>query len=181
MSVIVSTVDREDLPVSLLALAKSPLRVDHTSDDAYIRNCIFRAIGRLEGKYGVVINATTAIWTPATSEFDSVGATLPARPAKTFTAVAGSPAADVSANYSLVLKWDDIHGVPIQILKGAAADGLAVTLTLGFSDDTLPAELVDGILLQTAHLYAYREILSPDKPYLMPDLAPTATWWYPRI
>jgi uncharacterized phiE125 gp8 family phage protein len=181
MSMIVSMVDREDLPVSLLALAKSHLRVDHVSDDSYIRHCIFRAIGRLEGKYGVTINATTAIWTPATTEFDSTGATLPARPASSFTAVAGQPPADASANYSLLLKWDDIYGVPIQILKGAAASGLSVTLKLGFTDETLPAELVDLILLQTAHLYENREILTPDKPYAMPDLAPSATWWMPRI
>jgi uncharacterized phiE125 gp8 family phage protein len=177
----VQSVDRDDLPVSLLSLAKTHLRVDHIIDDEYIRGCMRRAIARLEAANGIAINATTVKWTPAAAEFSSVGATLPARPAKSFSAVAGTPPADVSANYLIALKWDDITGIPIQVLVGSAATGLAVTLQLGFDDETLPPQLLDAILRHTAHLYEHREILLDSAAYVAPDLQADFTWWHPRV
>jgi uncharacterized phiE125 gp8 family phage protein len=181
MTVAVGTVDRTALPTALLPLAKSHLRVDGTYDDAYITSAIGRAIAKIEDTNGVIINPTTVTWSPGTAEFCNGGATLPAIPAASFTAVAGSPAADVSANYKIVLKWNDILGVPIQTLQGAAAGGLLITLTLGFTDLNDAPALLDRVLRQTAHLYENREILTPGAPYLAPDLELDATWWVPRL
>jgi hypothetical protein len=178
----VTSVDRDELPLALLSLVKLQLRVDHAYDDTIIRSAIARAIGRLEATNGITINPTRAVWTPATADFNSTGATLPARPASnTFSAVAGTPAADVTANYSIALKWDDIYGVPVQILVGAFAAGLSVTLSLGYSDETLPPEVLDRILQHAAHLYEHREILLDSAAYVLPDQERDATYWYPRL
>ena len=180
--IMITAVDRDDLPVSLLSLAKLQLRVDHDYDDTLIRSCMTRAIGRLEATNGITINPTRAVWTPATAEFNSTGATLPARPASIiFTAAAGTPPADVTASYSIALKWDDIYGVPIQMLVGAFAAGLAVTLSLGYTDETLPPEVLDRILLHTAHLYEHREIILDSAAYTLPAQELDATWWMPRL
>jgi uncharacterized phiE125 gp8 family phage protein len=181
MTVTVTNVDRAALPDMLLPLAKSHCRIDGSYDDDYLTSVIGRAIARLEATNDATINPTTVTWSPAAAEFINGGATLPVRPAMSFTAVAGSPAVDTTANYSLVLKWDGIHGLPIQVLKGAAADGLIVTLTAGYADLENAPQLLDLVLRHTAHLYENREILTPGAPYVAPDLAMDATWWMPRI
>ena len=181
MTVRITTVDRAVLPAALLPLVKSHLRVDGTYDDAYITSAIGRAIAKVEDMNGVTINPTTVIWTPATAEFCEGGATVPVRPVSAFTATAGTPPADASASYVLSLKWNDITGVPIQVLTGSASSGLAVTLTAGLVDLTNAPQLLDKVLRQTAHLYEYREILTPGAPYLAPDLELDATWWMPRL
>ena len=181
MSVAIVTVDRQALPVALLPLPKSHLRVDGNFDDAYITNAMTRAIAKIEAANDATINPTTVIWTPASTEFCDDVATLPVRPVTDFTAVAGSPPVDVSADYSVGLKWDGIHGIPIQILNGAATAGLSVTLELGFADQaTLPPQLLDMILLHTGHLFEHREILSADKNYVAPEVQ-DFTWWFPRV
>jgi hypothetical protein len=181
MTVTVVTVDRTALPTALLPIAKSHLRVDGTYDDAYIENALARAIGRIEDANGITINPTTATWTPGTGDFCGDGATLPARPASGFTATAGSPPADVKSSYDIVLKWDDITGIPIQTLQGAATSGLTVTLELGYTTATLPPQVLDRILRHAAHLYDHREILTPDAPYVAPDMGLDGTWWMPRL
>jgi len=178
MSVSVETIDRWELPDAMLALTKSHLRVDHSGDDQYIRETIKRAIGRIEATHGVTINPTTVFWTPSAAAFVQGAAMLPAIVAHDFTADAGG---DVTADYSIVLKWDDIHGVPIQRLVGAAASGLAITLELGFDDETLPPQLQDQILRHAAHLFEHREILLPGSAYVAPDLMMDATWWMPKL
>ena len=180
MSIAIVTVDRAALPTALLPLAKSHLRVDGNYDDAYITNAMTRAIAKIEAANDATINPTTVVWTPASTEFCDDIATLPVRPVIDFTAVAGSPPVDVSDDYSVALKWDGIHGIPIQILQGAAATGLSVTLELGFADqDELPPQLLDMILSHTGHLFEHREILSADKDYVAPELQ-DFTWWMPR-
>jgi uncharacterized phiE125 gp8 family phage protein len=181
MTLTVTTVDRAALPAMLLPLAKSHCRIDGTYDDAYVTSAIGRAIAKIEDTFGITINPTTATWSPAAGEFVNGGATLPVRPATAFTAVAGSPAADVTSSYSIALKWDDITGIPIQMLKGSAATGLVVTLTIGFTDLSNAPAVLDRVLRHTAHLYENREILTPGAPYLAPDLERDGSWWMPRI
>lgn len=179
MSIAVQSVDREELPDVMLPLAKSHMRIDHAEDDDYIMSCIARAIARFESTNGATLNPTTVIWTPAAADFVGTGATLPVRPVSTFTAMAG--ATDVTADYSIVLKWDDIYGIPIQLLRGASAGGLTVTLEAGFTEDTLRPEVLDVVLRHAAHLYEHREILAPGNEYVSPDLRIDATWWMPRV
>jgi uncharacterized phiE125 gp8 family phage protein len=178
MSVTVVSVDREELPDSLLAMAKSHLRVDHSFDDDYIRMTIARAIGRLESIYEVSINPSVVEWSPSVTAFDGTGATIPVRVVSSFTATDGI--GDVSDDYYIDLKWGGIYGIPIQTLVGSGFDGLVVTLNIGFDDETLPFQLLDVILRHTSHLYENREILANDKPYVAPDLQYDATWWMPR-
>lgn len=181
MTVKVVTVDRNVLPAALLPIAKSHCRIDGTYDDVYLTSALQRAIAKIEDVNGVTINPTTVTWTPATGEFCDGAATVPVRPVSAFTATSGTPAVDASASYSLTLKWNDITGVPIQVLQGASVAGLAVTLTAGVLDLTNAPQLLDRVLRQVAHLYNYREILTPGAPYLAPDIELDATWWAPRL
>jgi hypothetical protein len=180
MSLAIQTVDRNALPDALLSMAKTHMRVDHSGDDDYIKGTIARAIARFQSVNGVTLNPTTAIWTPAATEFSTAGSMPPMRPVNAFAATAGDPPGDVTASYSIVLKWDDPYGIPIQILQGDAADGLSLTLELGFTDETIPIEVLDVVLLEAAHLYNHREILMPDQPYAAPNNA-ASTWWMPRV
>ena len=181
MSVRVVSRDIETLPDDLLALAKSHLRVDGTYDDAFIRSVIARAIARFEATNEGTLFETEVLWKPAAAEFTNGSATTPARPVQSFEAV-DSTDVDVTADYSLELKWTSIHGIPIQVLTGASASGLSVTLTCGFAGaDFLPPEVTDTVLRHTAHLYEHREILIPGREYVAPDLRMDATWWMPRV
>ena len=177
MSVRVVTRDTEALPDDLLSLAKQHMRVDHSGDDNYIRSTIARAIANIEQRNEVTINPTSVLWSPTSAEFVSGAITLPVVPAE--SAVVMDGATDVSSNYSLALKWGSIHGVPIQVLEGAAGN-LSVTLACGFDVDSLPPGLLDKILRITAHLYEHREILIPGREFVAPDYALDATWWVPR-
>jgi uncharacterized phiE125 gp8 family phage protein len=185
VTVAIVAVDRDALPAALLPLAKAQLRVDWSGEDAFITSVLARAIARFEQVNEVTINPTTVAWTVDSSAFSTLnggpGATLPVRPVSAFTAQGGEPPADVSGDYAISLKWDSIHGCPIQKLTGAAAD-LGVELTAGYTGlATLPPPLIDVVLRHTAHLYEHREILLPGRDYVAPDLKLDATWWMPRV
>lgn len=177
MTVAVVSRDLQTLPTDLLALAKQHCRVDHASDDALLTSIIARAIARFEATNEGTLNETVVLWKPKASDFVDGRASTPVRPVKSFQA-ADSAAVDVTADYALELKWDSIHGVQIQVLAGAAVDGLAVTLTCGM--DPLDPDVLDVVLRHTAHLYEHREILIPGTEYVAPDLKLNATWWHPR-
>jgi hypothetical protein len=189
VSVKILAIDIEALPARLLDEAKQHLRVDGSYDDNFIKSCIARAISKFQNMSGTTLNATTVLWKPRSGEFIDNAATLPVIPITEFIAEAGEPLTDVTASYAIELKWDGIHGVPIQRLVGAFADGLALTLEAGIPGgppgpppdlDITPA-VQDIIFRHTAHLFEHREILIPGKEYMAPDLAGDLTWWAPRI
>jgi len=173
MTVTLVTQDFTALPTELLPLVKQHCRVDHTNDDALLTSIIARAIARFEQATEVTVNPTAVAWTPTAADFTSDMATLPVRPATLATPVSG---------YSVVLKWDSIHGIPIQVLQGTAADGLSFDLLCGYPNaDAIPPAVQDEILRSTAHLYEHREILVPGgRDFVSPDLATDATWWMPK-
>jgi len=177
MTLAIVAQDLQELPQNLLALAKQHLRVDHAGEDAFITSAIARAIGRFEQVNDVTLNPTEVVWEPNASAFVDGAATLPVRPAA-IDEILNSDAVDVTADYSVVLKWDAIHGIPILTMRGAAVDGLSVTLTAGYTD--LPPPVLDVVLRHTAHLFEHREILIPGREYVAPDLKLDATWWMPR-
>ncbi len=180
MTVKVVSRDTTALPTDLLALAKSHMRVEWAYDDAFIQSVIARAIARVEQVNEVTINPTDVLWTLKASAFCNGGADLPVRPASAAVVMQGEPPVDVSTDYEISLKWNSIHGIPIQTLTGAATDS-SITLTLGFATAAeLPPPLVDLILRHSAHLYEHREILIPGTEYVAPDLQIDATWWMPR-
>ena len=181
MTIAIVSVDRDTHPAALLPLVKSHCRIDGTYDDAYVTSVIGRAIAKIEAANGAAINPTVITWSPRSDEWCEGRATLPVSPATSFTAAAGSPGGDVTADYAIELKWDGIHGIPIQVLTGAGAGGLVVTLTLGFTDLADAPELLDRVLRHSAHLYEHREILTDGAPYVAPDLALDATWWMPKV
>lgn len=172
MTITVVTKDIEALPAELLPLVKQHCRVDHAEDDALLTSIIARAIGHFESKKGVTVNPTAVVWTPVLANFKNGMATLPVRPALLATPLEG---------YAVVLKWDEIHGVPIQALQGTAADGLSVELLAGYaSAAAIPPHVEDTVMRHSAHLYEHREILVPGgKEYVAPDVADDATWWMP--
>lgn len=172
MTVTVVTQDLTALPNDLLAAAKTHLRVDWAYDDDYIKSVIARAIARFEQVNEVTVNPTAVHWTPKETDFKDGAATLPVRPAKLATPMAG---------YAVVLKWDSIHGVPILTLQGAAA-AVSVDLLCGYATaGDIPPAVQDVVMRHTAHLFEHREILVPgSREYVAPDLQMDATWWMPR-
>jgi hypothetical protein len=177
VTVAVLTRDIASIPTAYLTLAKTHMRVNTADDDAFIKSCIARAIARFEETNEVTVNTTTVKWTPALTDFTDNVATVPVRPV---TAIAVAPPA-VIASYSVALKWDSIHGVPLQVLIGPAASGLEFTLTCGFVAATPPPAVEDAILRHAGHLYEHREILVPGQFYTSPDLKLDAAWWAPRL
>jgi hypothetical protein len=168
------------LPTGLLPLAKAHMRIDSAFEDTLILSVLARAIGAIEDDKEITINPTTMTWTPAAADFFYDVATLPARPASAVTVTQGTPPVDVTANYTLGLKWNSLHGITIQMLKGAAADDLTVTLTLGFASAAAIFPSVESmILLVASHLYEHREILVPGSSFKIPDFGDQ--WWSPRI
>ena len=153
------------------------MRVNTADDDAFIKSCIARAIARFEETNEVTVNTTSVKWTPALEDFTGNVASVPVRPV---TSIAVAPPALVS-DYAVALKWDSIHGVPLQVLNGPAAAGLELTLTAGFVANTPPPAVEDAILRHAAHLYEHREILVPGQFYTAPDLKLNGAWWAPRI
>jgi hypothetical protein len=173
MTVTLVTQDFAALPAELLPLVKQHCRVDHTNDDALLTSIIARAIARFQADTEVTVNPTAVSWTPKLTDFTSDMATLPVRPATLATPITG---------YAVVLKWDSIHGIPIQVLQGTAADGLTVDLLCGYPNaDAIPPDVQDEILRSAAHLYEHREILVPGgRDFVSPDLAKNAAWWMPK-
>lgn len=184
MLVVVSE-DRTTLPAALLTLAKAQMRVDYSEDDAFITSTLARAIARFQEVNEVTVNPSVFLWTPADADFDMFddnveAADLPVRPVTAFAAEIDL--IDVSADYSIGLKFDGVYGVPIQQLRGPSAAGLSVTLTAGYADlAALPDAVEDTLLRHAAFMYEYREISLPVEPYMAPDLATNALWWMPRI
>jgi hypothetical protein len=176
------------LPDALLVLAKQHMRVDHNAEDEAVRYAVQRAIGNFQAVNEVCLNPTVIEWLPLSSEFIDGAANIPVRPVQSLTATGGEPPADVAANYSVAMKWDSIHGVPLQVLVGAHVINLALTLTCGAQmpppPDTaaarLPPDVLDVVLRHAAHLFEHREILIPGREYVAPDLKVNATWWTPR-
>jgi hypothetical protein len=186
VSLKITALDIDVLPTRLLTQAKEQMRVDYADDDDLIKSIVARAIANFQNRNDVVLNPTTVLWKPSADEFKNGGATIPVCPVTEFTAAAGG---DVSANYELMLKWNSITGVPIQVLQGAFVNGLAVTLTAGIPGgppgpppelDLTPAVL-DIILRHAAHLYEHREIMMVGRDEVSPDLQVDATWWVPRV
>jgi hypothetical protein len=171
MTVTVLTRDLAALPTALLPLVKQQCRVDHSGDDTFITSVIARTIAKFEDVKEVTVNPTAATWTAKVADFKNGMATLPVRPAALTAPLAG---------YAIVLKFDSIHGIPIQALQGAAAD-LTVALTCGYADvATMSLSVQDWVLRIAAHLYEHREILIPGSEFVAPDFEKDATWWMPR-
>lgn len=180
MSVKIITTDAAVLPTGLLTQAKQHMRVVDADDDALITSLLARSISNFQNRNDMMLNPTTVLWKPAATEFSDGAATIPVIPVTAFTADA---AGDVSANYSVELKWNAITGVPIQVLKGAYGDGLALTLTVGFATVAeLTAGILDIVLRYAGHLYEHREIfVISGRGYSEPDVRLDATFWVPRV
>ena len=178
------TEDRAALPLALLPLAKTQMRVDTSDDDEFIKSLLARAIARFQEVNEVTVNPSTFTWTPGETDFcttddNTETIDLPVRPVTAFTVTI--PPATPSLDYNLGLKWDGVYGVPIQQLIGPAAE-LLVSLTAGYANlAALPDAVLDSVLRHTAFLYEYREITLPETPYMSPDIAQNASWWMPRI
>lgn len=178
MSIRATTYDAKVLPAALLLDAKLQMRIDHSLDDALIKSMLARAIGRFEQMNGVGLNPATFEWTPGASEFCNDRATVPITPVSQFVAKLADDT-DVSSSYSITTK--SVYGVPLLHLNGAHQSGVVITLTTGFTAETLPAPVLDIVLRNTAHLYEHREILIPGVEFVSPDMAVDATWWVPRV
>jgi hypothetical protein len=168
------------LPAGLLSAAKSHLRVDGTWDDHNISTTIARAIAWFERVTGVSVNPVTYLWTPALREFSYGCAAVPVSPVNSWTAAIG--AEDVTADYEI--GSDTIHGVEINTLVGAWADGLTITIPSGTaSAAALDPGISDIVLRYTAHLYEHREILVAGSEAQTPGwmLDVVSQYWKPRV
>ena len=174
-----SGLDRTALPVALLPIAKSHLRVDGSYDDAYITDAIKRAINWFERVTNVTVNPVTWTWTPDSANFCNGLAKVPVSPVNDFTVNAGG---DVSGNY--LIETMSTHGVGLYALSGSFVSGMAVSIPSGYADaDALDPGITDAVLRYTAHLYENREILVPGSdaqtPGWMTDVI--STYWMPRV
>lgn len=178
----VTAIDRDVLPQALLADAKAHARIDGTDDDAQMLDILARVINKFEDVNEVTVNPTTVEWSIGLAAFKGSAADLPVRPVVEFTAEAGDPAADVSADYAIVLKHEvGIHGLPIQVLAGAPA-ALDLELTAGYADlVAMPPSVKDKIIRAAAYLFEHRELETPGRGELAVDLKTDGTWWMPRV
>lgn len=177
MSILRTALDQDALPDALLAIAKQQMRIDGIYDDAFILSLLQRALGKFEQVNGVALNPATFVWIPDQARFCENRTSVPVTPVSAFVAKVG--ATDVSASYTITT--DSVFGVPILYLNGAWQTGLALTLTAGFTQATLPPPVLDAVLRVTAHLHEHREILIPDAEFVAPDFATDSTWWVPRL
>ena len=173
-----SGLDRAALPVALLPIVKSHLRVDGNYDDAYITDAIKRAINWFERVTNVSVNPVTWTWTPDEKNFCNGLAQVPVSPVNSFTVDADG---DVSADYAITTM--STHGIGLYALAGTWADGMAVSIPSGYADaGELDPGITDAILRYTSHLYENREILvmgtEAQSPGWMTDVI--STYWMPR-
>lgn len=180
MSYQISAIDYETLAGSLLAIAKSHMRVDFDTDDEYIKVCITRAIDLFERFSGWRVFPATVVWTP---EIAATGLAYmsPLQPVTSFVVKDGA-GVDISAAYSLrsASPTDPVFiantgGLPFP-------SGAVITLVVGFATKaTLPPAALDAILRISATLYEFREsvVSSVDQmPGWMNDLL--SGTWIPR-
>lgn len=180
MSIKATAADLTALPLALLSIAKSHMRVDYAYDDDFIKSAIARAISWFERVSGMTVNETTYEWTPAQTEFCEDKASVPVTPVNDFEATS-TDTPDVTADFTVTT--DSVHGVLIYTLNGKWVTGLKLTIESGFAVADLPAGVLDAVLRYTAHLYENREITAPSSFVPVPDWMTEvmATYWRPRV
>ena len=180
MSIRKTGLDLVVLPTGLLANAKTHLRIDGTYDDHNVITTVARAINWFERVTGVSVNPVTYLWKPAAGDFVDGFAPVPVSPVNSWTAAVG--ASNVTASYDITT--GTVHGVELNVLAGAWASGLTVTIPSGFATSAaLDPGIADAVLRYAAHLYEHREILVAGSEAQTPGwmLDVVATWWVPRI
>jgi hypothetical protein len=179
----IETVDHDvaALPTALLGIAKSHMRINGSTDDEYIKLTIARAIDWFERVTNVSVNPVTYTWHLDAVNFCNGAATVPESPvAADFTVK--DAGGDKTSSYSVTTM--STHGVGIYSLRGAYADGLAMTFKSGYADlAAIDAGVLDAVLRYGSHLYENREILVPGSqastPGWMTDVI--STYWMPRV
>jgi uncharacterized phiE125 gp8 family phage protein len=189
MSIIPVTVDRQTLPMLLLADAKAHLRVDAPFDDEFIVDLLARVIGEWEAMGdGVKIHPGQWAWSPALEEFDVTGsARIPVTPVNEIILTVPDPAGgvapplDVLSDYAIATDYSS--GAIRWRLVGAWQSGLVATIDSGYSGPSLlPAELRSHLFEWLTRHYEYRSVVSSDGLAMMPGWKDFmfAPFWNPK-
>jgi uncharacterized phiE125 gp8 family phage protein len=182
MSLAPVTVDRQLLPMLLLADAKTHLRVDANFEDGYIADLLARVIGEWEAMAdGVRINPGQWMWSPASAEFDAVSgsARVPITPINTIAVTAG--AFDISDEFELVTDYSS--GAIRWRLTGGWQSGMVATIDTGYADPALmPAELRGHLFELLTQHYEYRSVVDASGLAMLPGWRDFmfAPWWNPK-
>ena len=152
------TVDRDVLPVALLALAKSQMRVEHNRDDVLITEQLRAAIVGVERRCSININ-------PAQFAFEGCDITATGRlPVNNVSAIVSlfSGGVDVSSNYGI--KQDEMGGNAHAYLVGPTLNSNDAVLVVDVGMQTVDAidpAITAAVLRITAAYYENRETFAP--------------------
>jgi uncharacterized phiE125 gp8 family phage protein len=182
------TVDRQLLPMLLLADAKAHLRLDANFEDEYIADLLARVIGEWEAMGdGVKIHPGQWAWSPVSADFVNGVVRVPITPVNEFAVTIPDPTDpefppfEVSSDY--VLATDYSSGAIRWRLVGIWQAGMVATIDSGYSDPMLlPAELRGHLFELLAQHYEYRSVLDGSGLAMLPgwkDFA-FAPWWNPK-
>ena len=142
------------IPDDLLPIAKQHMRVDFDDDDEIIKRYLAYAIASIENELGWTIEQADVVWSPVLIA-DVSRYPTPVQPVSDFVATVGPD--DVSAAFELQ-STSKVSPVWLVHTDGTAfPEGIAITLTAGFTADTLPPDIEAIVLQVAATYYEYRE------------------------
>lgn len=132
--------------------AKLYLRIDGTDEDAAIASMLAAAIGEAGDIIHARINSQSIVWPNAEPGM------LPERPVSAVTVTVGG--AEVSSSLYLFAPSEGTGPAFIEWLEDFPEGEPTVTMTVGFSPESLPAPIRQWILARTSTFYEQREMFS---------------------
>lgn len=153
-------------PAVSLAEAKAHLRVDFNDDDAYITQCVSRAIAAIDGPNGVGRCLVTQSWLLALDRFPDIEFTLPLGPVQTITSVKYLDPGGVVQTLAPSSYWANLYRSPATICPGygvmwptyrSMPGSVTVEFVAGTPVASVPADLKAAVLLMVGHFYEHRE------------------------
>ena len=181
MNSVIDTQDINTLPLALVASFKRFQRIDHCEDDELIFELLQGKIEQLQDNAQITVFESTITLALEAADFVNGSASLPVTPVNTIECQAGDPLVAVDADFRLTVKG--LHGIKLYFLTGTWVDGLTLTITSGYSAATLPPQIRQALMMETATIYEYREIYLPNGLQQMPEWQTDviAGLWKPRL
>lgn len=161
-----------------LSEAKAHLRVEHTTDDAYITTLIAVAEAMIDGPSGIGVAMTTQTWTITFDGFLPMPLYLPLWPVQSVSSITYVDSdGDTQTLNSALYQFAKGNPAVIDRALGAALPAVrrqlnaaTVTFVAGFgaTASSVPADLRHALLLMIGHLYHRRETTNDKQVYETP-------------